>query len=530
VTVEDRHRVGGELSRLSSAKCVRSEWNFQRKDGSVFPGEVSARSLPDGRLQGILRDMTERKRAEETLRQSEERFRVALKASPITVFSQDRDLRYTWLFNPQLHWQEDVLGKTDDEIIGPKRAAVLNQMKRRVLESGVGLREEVAIPNNGKSQVFDVTIEPLLDTQGKVAGITAACMDIARLREMTDRLQESRDRLANEKSYLESQIQTELGFEEIIGQSPSLREVLKKARIVAPTNSTVLLLGETGTGKELVARSIHGLSSRSANTFVKLNCAAVPSGLLESELFGHEKGAYTGAVNQKIGRIELADKGTLFLDEIGEMPLELQPKLLRVLQDREFERLGGVRTLHVDVRIISATNRGLRQDVADKKFREDLFYRLNVFPIELPPLRERRDDVEMLVEHFVRKYSARMGKRIDAIPEEAMHILCHWNWPGNVRELENMIERMVIMSKGSVLAPPPAEICEEECTPEDNLTEMEREHILRVLRETNGVLAGTDGAAIRLGLKRTTLQSMIKRLGIHPHEYRNGDGIGTLAR
>src|ERR1700741_200786 len=320
-------------------------------------------------------------------------------------------------------------------------------------------------------------------------------MDIARLREMADRLQESRDRLANTKSYLEREIQTELGFEEIIGQSPALREVLKKARVVAPTDSTVLLLGETGTGKELVARSVHALSSRRDQTFIKLNCAAVPEGLLESELFGHEKGAFTGAVNQKLGCIELADKGTLFLDEIGELPPELQPKLLRVLQDREFERLGGVRTLHVDVRIISATNRGLRQDVADKKFREDLFYRLNVFPIELPPLRERRDDVEMLVEHFVRKYSARMGKRIDAIPEEAMHILRHWNWPGNVRELENMIERMVIMSKGSVLAPPPAEICEEECTPEDNLTEMEREHILRVLRETNGVLSGPDGAA-----------------------------------
>jgi formate hydrogenlyase transcriptional activator len=263
---------------------------------------------------------------------------------------------------------------------------------------------------------------------------------------------------------------------------------------------------------------------------VKLNCAAVPSGLLESELFGHEKGAFTGAVSQKIGRIELADKGTLFLDEIGEMPPELQPKLLRVLQDREFERLGGVRTLHVDVRIISATNRDLHQHIADKKFREDLFYRLNVFPIELPPLRERRQDIEMLVEHFVRKYSGRMGKRIHTIPDDAMRVLCNWNWPGNIRELENMVERMVILSKGSELAAPPSELCDVEYAPEDKLSEMERDHIIRVLRETNGILSGTDGAASRLGLKRTTLQSKIKRLGIQPHEYRNGDSTGTFAR
>ncbi|MBZ5685324.1 MAG: sigma 54-interacting transcriptional regulator [Acidobacteriia bacterium] len=529
IVPEEIQRLAPEIARFDGCAVATSEWKFRRKDGSFFTGEVCGRRLPGGRLQGILRNITERKKVHDALRQSEERFRVALKDSPITVFSQDPDLRYTWIYNPQFHWQHDVLGKTDDEIIGPKKAAALNELKRRVLTSGVGAREEVAIPQDGTSHVFDITIEPLFDGQSNVVGITAACMDIARLREIADRLQESRDRLANTKSYLESEIQTELGFEEIIGQSPALREVLKKARVVAPTDSTVLLLGETGTGKELVARSVHALSSRCDNTFVKLNCAAVPSGLLESELFGHEKGAFTGAVNQKIGRIELADKGTLFLDEIGEMPPELQPKLLRVLQDREFERLGGIRTLHVDVRIISATNRDLQQDVADKKFREDLFYRLNVFPIELPPLRDRRDDISMLVQHFVKKHSVRMGKRIDTIPDDAMRILRSWNWPGNVRELENVIERMVIMSKGRILSAPPAELSEAEYTAEDNLTEMEREHILRVLRETNGVLSGNDGAASRLGLKRTTLQSMIKRLGIHPHEYRNG-ATGTFGR
>lgn len=284
---------------------------------------------------GIQRDVTDhvklesaRREAVEALRQSEERFRVALHDSPITVFNQDRDLRYTWMYNPQLYWRHDMLGKTDDEIIGPRKAASLNALKQKVLSSGVSCRDEVAIVQEGATYVFDITVEPLFDVEKNVVGITAASIDIARLREIADRLQESRDRLANQKSYLESQIQKETGFEAIIGQSAALRDVLKKARVVAPTDSSVLLVGETGTGKELVARSIHGLSSRNPNTFVKLNCADVPSGLLESELFGHEKGAFTGAVSQKVGRIELADKGTLFLDEIGEMPPELQPKLL----------------------------------------------------------------------------------------------------------------------------------------------------------------------------------------------------------
>ncbi len=403
--------------RVAGGHMVRSEWMFLRKDGSIFPGEVSGKRLPDGRLQGILRDITERKQAEEAMRRNEERFRVALKDSPITVFNQDRELRYTWIYNPQLYWQHEAIGKTDAEIIGPKKAARLVELKRRVLKTGTALREEVVIPHDGRSYAFDITIEPLFDANGSVVGITGASMDIAQLRELADRLQDAMDKLAQEKSYLESEIQAELGFEEIIGQSPALREVLKNVRVVAPTDSTVLLLGETGTGKELVARSVHALSARHDKTFIKLNCAAVPEGLLESELFGHEKGAFTGAVSQKVGRIELADKGTLFLDEIGELPLELQPKLLRVLQDREFERLGGVRTLHVDVRIISATNRDLQQDIAEKKFREDLFYRLNVFPIGLPSLRERRTDIPILVHHFVRKHSARMGKHIDVVPD-----------------------------------------------------------------------------------------------------------------
>jgi len=449
---------------------------------------------------------------------------VALKDSPITVFNQDRDLRYTWIYNPQLYWQTEAIGLTDAELIGVKKAAALIDLKRRVLKTGVAARQEFLIPHDGRSYAFDITIEPVFDVDGAVMGITGASMDVARLREMTDRLQDARDKLAQEKSYLEGEIQKELGFEEIIGQGPALLEVLKNVRVVAPTDSTVLLLGETGTGKELVARSLHALSGRRDKTFIKLNCASVPAGLMESELFGHEKGAFTSAVSQKRGRIELADKGTLFLDEIGELPLELQPKLLRVLQDREFERLGGIHTLHVDVRIISATNRDLRQDIVDKRFREDLFYRLNVFPIAMPALRERRTDIPILVHHFMHKHSVRMGKHIDIVPDETMAVLRNWSWPGNIRELENMIERMVILSKGRVLAALPVELTVLEEVDVDNLTDMEREHIIRVLRETSGVLSGSNGAASRLGIKRTTLQSMLKRHGIELEDFRPSNG------
>lgn len=349
-------------------------------------------------------DITQRKLAQEAIRTSDERFRVALKDSPITVFNQDLELRYTWIYNPHLYLHERVLGKTDEEILGEKAAAALSDIKHRVLKTRTAQRGEIVIGHNGNRFAIDISIEPLLNADGNLIGIAGACMDIARLREITDRLRDTTERLSQEKLYLQSEIRSELGFEDIIGSSPALREVLKKARIVAPTDSNVLLLGETGTGKELLARSIHALSTRHDKTFVKLNCAAVPSGLLESELFGHEKGAFTSAVNQKVGRIELADKGTLFLDEIGELPLELQPKLLRVLQDLEFERLGGVHTLRVDVRIIAATNRDLKEDIAERRFREDLFYRLNVFPIELPPLRQRKEDISMLVRHFVAKH------------------------------------------------------------------------------------------------------------------------------
>jgi DNA-binding NtrC family response regulator len=306
-------------------------------------------------------------------------------------------------------------------------------------------------------------------------------------------------------------------FEEIVGTSGALEAALKQVEVVAPTESTVLILGETGTGKELIARAIHSLSARSGRAFVKLNCAAIPSGLLESELFGHEKGAFTGAVAQRIGRFELANGGTLFLDEVGDIPLDLQPKLLRVLQEQEFERLGSTRTQRVDVRMVAATNRNLEQMVRDKQFREDLYFRLNVFPIRIPPLRERTGDIPLLVRHYVEKYAQRMNKRIETIPEEAMATLCRYSWPGNIRELQNLIERAVILTPGSVLQIQIKELQSSgpnASTATGTLEDVERQRILEALRETGAVIGGRQGAAARLGLKRTTLLSKMQRLGI----------------
>ncbi|MFI5071209.1 MAG: sigma 54-interacting transcriptional regulator [Terriglobales bacterium] len=329
-------------------------------------------------------------------------------------------------------------------------------------------------------------------------------------------------KLATEKLYLEDEIRLERNFEEIVGDSPALKRVLGQAKTVAPSDATVLILGDTGTGKELVARAVHRMSSRKDASFIKLNCAAIPTGLLESELFGHEKGAFTGAVTQKVGRIELADKGTLFLDEVGEIPLELQPKLLRVLQDQEFERLGGTRTIKVSIRLVAATNRDLEKAVAERDFRSDLFYRLNVFPIRMPRLRDRGKDIPLLVRYFVQKFARRMNKQIETIPTETMHALSGWEWPGNVRELENFIERSVILSDGPVLNVPLTELRPSNYDPSrlnGTLESLERDHIVRVLRETDGVIAGSHGAAMRLGMKRTTLQSRMQKLGIQRVEY-----------
>jgi formate hydrogenlyase transcriptional activator len=647
--------------------------NTLRTEGLLFPI-----------VRGMAHDVTERRRAETALRQSEERFRVALKNSPTIVFNQDRELRYTWMYTPiRTGAEPDCLGKTDADLMDPDDARRLMEIKRRVLETGVGTRTVTDITLGGKTSYFDLTVEPLFDRTGTVAGITCARTDITDLHEKTHRLQllldinaslvskldlqdlfpaissslqvlfnqdfasvsvydarhqvmhtypldvssarrlmgaetyvrvhesltaralqdreikffrqpqlaalgsgftflgegiqslcciplessskepvatlnlgsarenafdpadfflmkqvgttmaialdnaraygelgQLGERLEEQKRHLEREISTELHLEEIVGESPALKQCVELAGKVAGRDSTVLILGETGTGKELLARAVHRMSARSQSSFIKVNCAAIPPNLLEGELFGHEKGAVPGSVRQKPGRFELAENGTLFLDEVGEIPLGLQAKLLRVLQDREFERLGGTRTLRANVRLIAATNRDLIKSVAERRFRSDLFYRLNVFPIRLPALRERRSDIPLLIAHFVQRYADRMKKRIKAIPSGTIDALTSWEWPGNIRELENFIERSVILSEGSVLKAPLAELGPVFGGPEDNTLETrEREHIIRMLRETRGVLGGERGAAARLGLKRSTLQSKLQRLGIFRQQY-----------
>ena len=363
-----------------------------------------------------------------------------------------------------------------------------------------------------------------------------------------EQLQNEDARLDQESVYLEEQIRGETGYEQIIGNSPALKHVLELVETVASSDSTVLLLGETGTGKELIARAIHERSRRQAKTFVKLNCAAIPTGLLESELFGHEKGAFTGAIIQKVGRMEVADQGTLFLDEVGDIPIDIQPKLLRALQEKEFERLGSTHTRKVNIRLVAATNCNLGKMVANREFRSDLFYRLNVFPIRIPPLRERKEDIPLLVAYFVQKFVKQMNKRIKSIPVATMKALAAWEWPGNIRELENFIERAVILTRGDSLSAPlselrkvtieeparkPASTREEDIarivkqtiallkgrSPENEHAKRQHDEIARMLTECKGRVGGPGGAAVRMGLSRTTLISRMKKLGINSYEY-----------
>jgi formate hydrogenlyase transcriptional activator len=414
-----------------------------------------------------------------------------------------------------------------------------------------GLKNHCILPlvNHGRALGLLVVIRKTetftpsdVEFLGQAAGQIAIAVENAlAYREISD----LKDKLAQEKLYLQEEFRTEMGFEQIIGKSPSLKHVLELVDTVAGSDSTVLLLGETGTGKELIARALHDHSRRKDRTFVKLNCAAIPTGLLESELFGHEKGAFTGAISQKIGRLELADQGTLFLDEVGDIPTEIQPKLLRVLQEREFERLGSTHTRKVNVRLVAATNRNLEEMIANKEFRNDLYYRLNVFPIRIPPLRGRREDIPLLVSYFVQKFAKQMQKRIEAVPAAAMKELTAWDWPGNIRELENFVERAVILSKSKTLEAPLADfrktamearpdlhrqenkqVAEKRTSPQNDKTSIDEEHerkqrdqIVWALTACKGRVGGADGAATRLGMNRSTLLSRMKKFGIYAKQY-----------
>jgi len=368
----------------------------------------------------------------------------------------------------------------------------------------------LALGKREKTAYTKDEVDFLRQVSGQIAIAVENSLVLGELRKLKD--------CDEERVCLEDEIRSELNFEEIVGRSAALQRVLRQIEVVAPTDSGVLIQGETGTGKELIARAIHNLSPRRDRPLVRLNCAAIPSGLLESELFGHEKGAFTGAIMRKAGRFEVADKGTLFLDEVGDIPPELQPKLLRVLQEREFERLGSSRTQQVDVRVIAATHRDLKQMVEDGQFRSDLFYRLHVFPLPVPPLRERREDIPILVRHYVDKYARQMNRRIETIPSPAMEVFASYAWPGNVRELQNFIERAVILSPGSNLRPPLAELkqttTQSRSSKLSTLEELEREHVLRAIRESNWIIGGPNGAAARLGMKRTTLAYRIRKLNI----------------
>ena len=473
----------------------------------------------------INNDITDRKHTEEALRRSEERLRALFEFSPDAIVVADREGKIGEA-NAQIerffgYARSELLGQPIEILIPerfrtthPKhRAAYAAQPRVRAMGAGLDLYGR---RKDGTEFPVDIMLGPIDGAEGPL--VLAVIRDLSQKRQDEEALRRSEQ----QKSYLEEELEISHQFDEIVGESSELKRVLKQVEDVAATDATVLILGETGTGKELIARAIHQLSPRYDHAFVKLNCSAIPAGLLESELFGHEKGAFTGALAQKIGRLELAHQGTCFLDEVGDLPLELQPKILRALQEKEFERVGGTRTIPVNVRLVAATNRDLAKMLTTGQFRSDLYYRLRVFPVTIPPLRERRDDIPLLVRYFVTSHAKRMGRHIETIPDETLRALVKWRWPGNVRELENFIERSVILSPGPVLRAPLAELefVQESIAPQDaNLEATQREHILRVLRECKGMIGGTNGAAERLGLKRTTLNSKLKKLGIKRRDY-----------
>lgn len=500
----------------------------RRKEGNEFPVDImlSPMETAEGRVViSVIRDISDRKKAQEAVRRSEAQFRALFEFSPDAIIASDQEGHITEVnarVESMFGYQRGELVGQSIDILVPERFRHTHPSHRkeyasaaRVRPMGAGL-ELYGRRKDGSEFPADIMLGPVETKGGRI--VLSVIRDLTEKREAEEALRRSE----LQKRYLEEELNTEARFEEIIGESMGLKRVLKLVETVSATDVTVLILGETGTGKEVIARAIHQLSPRNRHVMVKLNCAAIPAGLLESELFGHERGAFTGAIDRKIGRLELAHEGTLFLDEIGDLPLELQPKILRALQEKEFERLGSNKPIPVNVRLVAATNRDLGKMVAEGQFRSDLYYRLRVFPILLPPLRERREDIPLLVRYFVDRHARKLYKKIETIPEETMRALTRWDWPGNIRELENFIERAVILTKGPVLRPPVNELEMPEKTgsvQNSSLEATEREHILRVLRETKGKIGGSDGAAARLGLIRTTLNSKMKKLGIERKDY-----------
>ncbi len=541
-----------EAERLRQMlKCgdwVDAEVVRKRKDGSrIIVSLVAASVCVDGgasEIYGIYRDITERKQAEETLKRSEAYLAEGQRLSHTgswarcvstgDIFFSEESFRI-FGFDPKK--TKMTLALLLSRVHPADRPPFEGTVQKATRDSSHFEHEYRIILEDGSIRHIHVLGHPVTGAAGHVVEFVGTLMDVTEQHRSRKALEDSfaeittlKDQLLQENIALRQEIDETSMFEEIVGKSAALTKVLKEIETVAPTDSTVLIYGETGTGKELIARAIHNLSSRRSNAFVKVNCAAIPTGLLESELFGHEKGAFTGAISQRIGRFELAHQGTVFLDEIGEIPLELQPKLLRVLQEREFERLGSSRTLRTDARLVAATNRDLSVMVQEQKFRSDLFYRLNVFPLHVPALRERPEDVPLLVRHFAELFSRRMRKSIQTIPAETMSALIRYPWPGNVRELQNVIERAVILSTRGVLHVPAADLkVSESSAPKSeasptlrhkrtrvSVPPLSREQVVQALKEAGGRVGGSDGAAARLGLKRTTLIAQMRKLGINP--------------
>jgi len=525
-------------SSIEVGQPFESEHRYRRFDGLYRWFHL--RALPwrdtEGQIIGwcaLHTDIDDRKHAEEKHRRSEASLAEAQRLAHCGSWSWNVRTREGF-------WSQEmfrILGYDPERTtpslahflarVHPEDRPMMEQMVKRQmsgLEADSPSDYRVVVPD-GMIKHLHAIAHPVTNDLGEVVEVIGTSMDVTEqrltrveLENAFEAIKRLKDRLQDENLTLKEQIDHVFMFDEIVGSSPALKVVLESIQIVAPADSTVLIEGETGTGKELVARAIHNLSSRKDKAFVKVNCAAIPLGLLESELFGHERGAFTGAIALKVGRFELADKGTLFLDEVGDIPLELQPKLLRALQEQEFERLGSTRTQRVDVRVLAATNVNLTQMVAEKKFRSDLYYRLNIFPVVMPPLRERREDIPPLVRHFANQYARRMGKKIESIPNETMNALSRYAWPGNIRELQNLMERAVLLSTGSWLRVPLGEIftgSDETAAIRGNaLLQAEREQIVRALRESNWVVGGDRGAAARLGLKRTALTYRMQKLGI----------------